>query len=230
MDENINKQLEIQGKISAIVKERQTQISDLKNFYNSKNKQLYKEVILISENLPLFEEFLSKSEYRLRVENLFSLASSLGKVLDLNNSIKTILLGLKIFEEHEAYMKQNAPNLNNPNSNKSFIYKMFEKNDNLPLIKNDMIKNKFLQNHKTQINENNYLTLRDFYQAVYRNDGNFWTDFNKYLNFQMDPKQKNKENQFKLEEFSNKMLKLYQGSIVNYSKFYFRCQPVKLII
>jgi hypothetical protein len=223
MDDNLNKQIEIQNKISAIVKERQIQITELKSYYNIKNKNLYKDVILLSDNLILFEDLFNKSEYRSRVENLYSLAISLGKVLDLNNSIKSIIIGLKIFDEHESYLKQNLPNMNNT---KSFIYKMFERSESVPIIKNEIIKNKFLQNVKINSNENNYNTLRDFYQALYRTDGNFWTDFNKYLNFQMDPKQKNKENQFKLEDFSAKLLKLYQGSSVNYFKFYVRSQPV----
>src|SRR5688500_18528168 len=104
-----SKQFELQNKISSIVKERQTQISELKNFYDRKNKKLYKEMILVASNLSSLEElFNNKLEYRIRVENLFSLSLSLGKVLDLNNSIKTILISLKIFDEHEAYIKQNS--------------------------------------------------------------------------------------------------------------------------
>lgn len=129
---------------------------------------------------------------------------------------------MKIFEEHEGYLKQNIT--------KSFIYKIFEKNDAVPIIKNDFVKNKFLNGDNTYTNNTNFVSLRDFYQSVYRNDGNFWNDFNKYLNFQLDPKQKNKENQFKLDEFTNKMSKLFQGSLVHYYKFYTRNTPVRKFV
>jgi hypothetical protein len=225
MEENINikTQIEIQNKIQTLVKERQLQLSELKLYFDSSNKKLYKDVILLSDNLKGLEDVLGKAQYRYRIENLYSLSLSLGKVLDLNNSIKTVLLALKIFEEHETYIKYHAPNLNP--SSKSFIYKMFEKNDSVPLIKNEIVKNKFLQGNIKE-SSGNYTTMRDFYAALYRNDGNFWTDLNKYLNFQMDPKQKNKDNQFKVDDFAGKLYKLYQGSTVNYFKFYTRISTV----
>src|SRR5688572_7836328 len=113
MDESVNKQIENQNKISAMVKERQIQISELKLYFDYKNKKLYKDIICISANLQYFEElFNNKSEFRMRVENLLSLGLSMGKILDLNNPIKTIILGLKIFDEHETYLKSNS-NMNN---------------------------------------------------------------------------------------------------------------------
>lgn len=231
MEENLNikSQVEVQNKLHSLVKERQLQLVELKNLFDYSNKKLYKDVILLADNLKSLEDVLGKSQYRFRVENFYSLNLSLGKILDLNNSVKTILLSLKIFEEHENYLKLNAnysPGSNQ--SSKSFIYKLFEKNDSIPLIKNDLVKNKFLQN-KSESKDNNYLILKQFYSALYKNDGNFWTDLNKYLNFQMDPKQKNKENQFKVDEFAGKLYKLYQGSTVNYYKFYTRAQVVNFL-
>jgi hypothetical protein len=228
MEENINikAQVEVQNKLHSLVKERQLQLTELKNLFDYSNKKLYKDVILLADNLKTLEDVLGKSQYRFRVENFYSLSLSLGKILDLNNSIKTILLALKIFEEHENYQKLYAnysPGMNQ--SSKSFIYKLFEKNDSVPLIKNDIVKNKFLQ-IKKESKDSNYNTIKEFYSALYRNDGNFWTDLNKYLNFQMDPKQKNKENQFKVDDFAGKLYKMYQGSIVNYFKFYTRAQVV----
>ncbi len=42
----------------------------------------------------------------------------------------------------------------------------------------------------------------------------------------MDSKIKNKETQFKIEDFTSKISKLTSGSIVNYNKFYSRSTPV----
>jgi hypothetical protein len=90
MDE-INKQIEIQNKLNNLVKERQTQLAELKLFFDKNNKKLYKDIVLL--NLYYFEEiFNSKNEYRFRVENIYSLALSLSKLLDLNNSAKSVSL------------------------------------------------------------------------------------------------------------------------------------------
>jgi hypothetical protein len=238
MDDSSN----IQNKISSLVKERQTQLSELKCFYDNRNKRLYKEIVLLSGNLQYFEElFNNKAEFRLKIENLLSLSLSFGKILDLNHPVKTILLGLKIFEEHESYLKQNSNLQTNTQGvipMKSFISKMFEKTEVLPLMKNDFLKSKFIQSgsNKYQMNDNisnssssAVTSCKDFYQALYRNDINYWNDFNKYLNFQMDQKQKPKETQLKMEDFSNKLYKLYHGSNANYYKFYTRCIPVCFI-
>lgn len=102
---------------------------------------------------------------------------------------------------------------------------MFEKNDSIPVMRNDIIKSKFLYLESPHfLNNTCFISTKDFYQAVYRNDNNFWMDFDKYLKFQMDSKIKGKE--YKIEEFTGKMSKLFQGSIVNYFKFYSRCNTV----
>jgi hypothetical protein len=215
-----SKQLDIHHKLSSIVKERQTQISELKKFYDRGNKKLYKEIVYVSGNLHQLEElFNNKMEYRIRIENLFSLAMTLGKIMDLNNSIKTILIALKVFEEHEGYLKHY-----HNTTQKSFIYKIFEKVDSVPLVKNNFIKSKYFSPQRANTN----ITTKDFYNSVYTNDGGFFKDFDKYLNFQMDLKQKNKENVFKFEEFGGKLNKMFQGSMINSFKFYVRVQPVRI--
>ena len=85
-----SKQLDTSIKISSIVEKRQTQISELKKFYDKSNKKLYKEIVHVSGNLNQLEElFSNKMEFRFRIENFLSLTVSIGKILDLNNSIKT---------------------------------------------------------------------------------------------------------------------------------------------
>ena len=115
MDQQINQQIEMQNKISNIVKIRQEQITELKYFYDYKNKKLYKEIILIGNNLNLFDKIFMKGDYKLKCENLLSLSVSLGKILDLNNSVKTILIALKIFEEHINYIKNHLKSENSKN-------------------------------------------------------------------------------------------------------------------
>ena len=99
MEENsVNKLLEIQTLIINIVKDNQIQITDLKSYLDKDNPKFYKDIILINKS-EVLEEIYTKSEYRMkyyfnlnRVENFLSLADSLGKVIDLNNSIKTVLM------------------------------------------------------------------------------------------------------------------------------------------
>ena len=47
---------------------------------------------------------------------------------------------------------------------KNFIYKLLEKNDNIPLMKNELIKNK--------INNGNTNSYNLFYQALFKNETN----------------------------------------------------------
>ncbi len=60
---------------------------------------------LLEKNLLYFEHLYNKNDYRLKCENILSLALCLGRVIDLNNSVKTILISLKIFEEHNTYLQ-----------------------------------------------------------------------------------------------------------------------------
>ena len=103
--EQIQSQIEAQEKINKIVKLRQEQISELKLYFDWNNNKLYKDITRLGPNLQKFENLFTKFEYRLKCENIISLALSLGKIIDLNNSVKTILLALKVFEEHYNYTK-----------------------------------------------------------------------------------------------------------------------------
>lgn len=220
MDDQLNKQIDMQNKITDLVKERQLQLTELKQFFDPKNSKLYKEIVNVSNCLPQFDELFNKYEQRVKLENIMSISVSLSKSLDLNNSIKTILIGLKVFEEHEGFLK----NLTNQNKKGFVIRNIFEKNDmnTIPLIKNDHTKTKF--NNKENLGlGTNYQIAKDFYDSLFRNDGNFWNDFNKYLNFQLDLKQKT-NSQFQVEDFATKLSKVMSGSLANSYKFYSRSQ------
>ena len=209
MDSELNNQIEMQKKISDIVKIRQEQITELKTFYDINNKKLYKEIILFGNNLLNFEEFISKGEYRLKCENIFSLALSIGRILDLNNSVKTILIALKIFDEHKYYLKYSK-------NTKNFISKIFENNPAIPLLQNDFIKERIKSN--PQNSTSNFKIMYEFYNSLNKNDSNFYPDFNKYFAFQTDSKSKNNAN-FNYEDFTSILNKVTNSK---HYKFYSR--------
>ena len=122
--EQISEQIKIQDKISKLVKIRQEQISELKLYYDSNNTKYYKDIVKFGPNLSKFETMLKKYQLRLRCENMMWLGLSLGKTIDLNNAVKTILLSIKIFEEHVNYIKNIKKK-----EGKTFITKLFEKNN-----------------------------------------------------------------------------------------------------
>ena len=97
--------IKIQDKISKLVKLRQEQISELKLYYDSNNNKYYKDIVKFGPNLSKFETMLTRYQLRVKCENIISLGLSLGKTIDLNNAVKTILLSIKIFEEHLNYIK-----------------------------------------------------------------------------------------------------------------------------
>ena len=113
-------QIDPQEKITKIVQKRHEQISEIKLYYDWNNQQFYKGIAYFGQNLDKFEIIFSKEEYKLKCENIISLSLSIGKILDLNNSIKTLLLSIKIFEEHKNYINNKNIN-NNDNNNKTFI-------------------------------------------------------------------------------------------------------------
>ena len=143
--EQIQSQIEAQEKINKIVKLRQEQISELKLYFDWNNNKLYKDITRLGPNLQKFENLFTKFEYRLKCENIISLALSLGKIIDLNNSVKTILLALKVFEEHYNYTKNKKKN-----DGKTFISKLLEKNSSVPISKNELIKERMKKNEKTE--------------------------------------------------------------------------------
>ncbi len=109
MDENSKIIENVQIKLLTISKDRQIQLSELKSYFDKNNKMFYKDIVLLNMDL-ITEVFPTKSDYRsryilllhildkyykfifnlYRVENILSLTSSIGKILDLNNSIKTV--------------------------------------------------------------------------------------------------------------------------------------------
>ena len=213
MDDQLNKQIEMQNKISNIVKKRQEQITELKRYFDVNNTNLYKEIILFGNNLSNFEELFNKGEYRLKCENIFSLALSIGRILDLNNSVKTILIALKIFDEHQYYLKYSK-------NTKNFISKIFENNPAIPLLQNDFITERIKSNSQNP-SSSNFKIMYDFYNSLNKNDSNFYPDFNKYFAFQTDSKSKNNSN-FNYEEFNSILYKITNGSYSQHYKFYSR--------
>ena len=140
--------------------------------------------------------------------------------MDLNNSIKTILLSIKIFEEHKNYI--NIKNTNNDNS-KSFISNFFKKNNSIPLSQNNCIKERIKQN-KDYKNES-YIIMSKFYESLYGNDSTFFNDLNNYYNnFQEKTISNNKSsNDNKKEDINkNKVNKNNLTSSTNINIFYNR--------
>ena len=208
--EQIQSQIEAQEKINKIVKLRQEQISELKLYFDWNNNKLYKDITRLGPNLQKFENLFTKFEYRLKCENIISLALSLGKIIDLNNSVKTILLALKVFEEHYNYTKNKKKN-----DGKTFISKLFEKNSSVPISKNELIKERMKKNEKTE----SFKKMQNFYDALFKNDSNVLKDFPTYLAFQKDSKSKGNSN-FKMDDFNNKLEQIMSASYSN--KFYSR--------
>jgi len=196
-------QLDIQEKHNTIMRERQIQLSELKLFFNKQNSKRYKDIILL--DLEIFDELYSKVELRSKCENLISLIVSIGKVLEMNSSFKTILLSLKIFEEHNKFI-QTKPQV------KGFVYRLFEYNSSVPYTKNEIIKS---TQHVTP--------KKEFFSLLFKDsDSNKVSDFNSFLNFQTDKKQKPADAKEKINSFSDQLSKLFQGSTVNYFTLYTR--------
>ena len=165
-------------------------------------------------NLQKFENIFSKYDYRLKCENLISLSLSLGKIMDLNNSVKSILIALKIFEEHHNYIRNK-----NKNDGKTFISKLFEKTGSIPLSQNESIKERLKINWDKS--GDSFKKMANFYDSLFRNDTNFFVDFNSYLTFQKDSKVK-ASNNFKMDEFNDKLDKIMSSSYSYSNKFYTR--------
>ena len=211
--EQISEQIKIQEKISKLVKFRQEQISELKLYFDAKNTKYYKDIVKFGPNLNRFETMLTKFQIRLRCENIISLGLSLGKTIDLNNAVKTILLCIKIFEEHVNYTKNIKKK-----EGKTFITKLFEKNNSIPLTQNEIIKERV---NITWDKSDSFKKMSSFYEALFKKDSNFFKDFNSYLTYQKDSKRK-ETNGFKLDEFSNKLDKISSSSYSTFNKFYNR--------
>ena len=211
--EQISEQIKVQDKISRLVKLRQEQISELKLYFDSNNAKYYKDIVKLGPNLSKFESMLTKYQLRVKCENIISLGLSLGKTIDLNNAVKTILLSIKIFEEHINYTK----NLKKKEG-KTFITKLFEKNNSIPLTQNELIKERV---NISWDKSDSFKKLAIFYDSLFKKDLNTFKDFNDYLIYQKDSKRK-EENGFKIDEFSNKLDKVYSNSYSTSNKLYNR--------
>ena len=211
--EQISEQIKVQDKISRLVKLRQEQISELKLYFDSNNAKHYKDIVKLGPNLSKFESMLTKYQLRVKCENIISLGLSLGKTIDLNNAVKTILLSIKIFEEHINYTK----NLKKKEG-KTFITKLFEKNNSIPLTQNELIKERV---NISWDKSDSFKKLAIFYDSLFKKDLNTFKDFNDYLIYQKDSKRK-EENGFKIDEFSNKLDKVYSNSYSTSNKLYNR--------
>ena len=213
--DKISGQIEAQEKITKIVQKRHEQISEIKLNYDYNNQQFYKGIARLGQNLEKFEKIFTKDEYQLKCENIISLTLSIGKIMDLNNSIKTILLSIKIFEEHKNYI--NIKNTNNDNS-KSFISNFFKKNTYIPLSQNNCIKERIKQN-KDYKNES-YIIMSKFYESLYGNDSTFFNDLNNYYNnFQEKTISNNKSsNDNKKEDINKNNLKYFTNINIFYNR------------
>ena len=211
--EQISEQIKAKDKISKLVNLRQEQISELKFYFDSNNNKYYKDIVKFGHNLNKFELMLTKYQLRLRCENILSLGLSLGKIINLNNAVKTILIAIKIFEEHVTYSKNIKKK-----EGKTFITKLFEKNNSIPLTQNDLIKERM---NITWDKSESFKKMANFYEALFKKDSNFFKDFNSYLNYQKDSKRK-ENNGFKMGDFNNKLDDIYSNSYSISNKFYNR--------
>ena len=137
--------------------------------------------------------------------------------MDLNNSIKTILLSIKIFKEHKNYLTHLFSN-----DKKTFITEMFEKNYSIPLSQNNSIKERLI----TNLDKNtSFKKMQKFYESLYGNDSNFFNDLNDYYTFDKisNKNEKIKENNdLEKEDSNNKLIRIISNSLVNSNKFYCR--------
>lgn len=196
---------DIQEKLMNIMKERQIQLTELKTYFDKQNTKHYKDIIKL--NLNKFEDIISKSELNKKCESLLSIAISISKILELNHSVKSILLSLKIMEEHKKHVTSTI--------NKSFVYKIFEDSSLIALNKNPWLKKR-----------NFSYAMTDFYKALFEESDNFFNDFNNYLNFQTDKKQKPSDSKIKANVFADQVTKILAGSTVNNYILYKPCYIV----
>lgn len=208
-------ELDVQEKISKIVQKRHMQISEIKMYFDKKNTQPYKNIVQLGTNLNKFEIIYTKEDYKKKCENIVSLTLSIGKIMDLNNSIKTILLSIKIFKEHNNYINHS----NNKEKN-TFIINMFDKNISIPFSQNNFIKERL---NSDIYKSDSFKKMKKFYESLYGNDANFFNDLNDYYIFDSETNQKEKENnEIENEDSNNKLIKIITNSFSYSNKFYSR--------
>ena len=217
--DNISGQIDAQEKITKLVQKRHEQISEIKLYFDCNNKNFFKGIVKFGQNLNKFEQIFTKKECQLKCENIISLTLSIGKIMDLNNSIKTILLSIKIFEEHKKYIEYiDKPNYSNNNKN-DFITNIFHKKNSIPLSQNNFIKERIEGNIKNE--DPSYKIFSKFFNSLFGNDSNFFTDLNNYCIFQSSTNLNNKKKYDKKEE-NNKLNKINSLSFSDINIFYNR--------
>ena len=210
-------EFDVQEKISKIVQRRHIELSEIKKYFDINNLQPYKNIARIGQNLKLLEIIYSKEIYKQKCENIISITLSIGKIMDLNNSIKTILLSLKIFKEHKNYLQNLYMN-----DKKNFITDMFEKNNSIPLSQNNFIKERISSNSDNDVS---FKKMQKFYESLYGNDSNFFNDLNDYYTFDSlsnNKENENDKNEIENEDSNKKLIKLVSNSYANLNKFYSR--------
>ena len=210
-------EFDVQEKISKIVQRRHIELSEIKTYFDINNIKPYKNIARIGQNLKLFEVIFSKEVYKQKCENIISITLSIGKIMDLNNSIKTLLLSIKIFKEHKNYLL----NLN-MNDKRNFITDMFEKNNSIPLSQNNFIKERINSNLDENIS---FKKMQKFYESLYGNDSNFFNDLNDYYTFDSisnNKENENDKNEIENEDSNKKLIKIISNSYANLNKFYSR--------
>lgn len=210
-------EFDVQEKISKIVQRRHIELSEIKKYFDINNIQPYKNIARIGQNLKLLEVIYSKEIYKQKCENIISITLSIGKIMDLNNSIKTILLSLKIFKEHKNYLQNLYMN-----DKKNFITDMFEKNNSIPLSQNNFIKERISSNSDNDVS---FKKMQKFYESLYGNDSNFFNDLNDYYTFDSlsnNKENENDKNEIENEDSNKKLIKLVSNSYANLNKFYSR--------
>ena len=210
-------EFDVQEKISKIVQRRHIELSEIKKYFDINNIQPYKNIAQIGQNLKLLEVIYSKEIYKQKCENIISITLSIGKIMDLNNSIKTILLSLKIFKEHKNYLQNLYMN-----DKKNFITDMFEKNNSIPLLQNNFIKERISSNSDNDVS---FKKMQKFYESLYGNDSNFFNDLNDYYTFDSlsnNKENENDKNEIENEDSNKKLIKLVSNSYANLNKFYSR--------
>ena len=210
-------EFDVQEKISKIVQRRHIELSEIKKYFDINNLQPYKNIARIGQNLKLLEVIYSKEIYKQKCENIISITLSIGKIMDLNNSIKTILLSLKIFKEHKNYLQNLYMN-----DKKNFITDMFEKNNSIPLSQNNFIKDRISSNSDNDVS---FKKMQKFYESLYGNDSNFFNDLNDYYTFDSlsnNKENENDKNEIENEDSNKKLIKLVSNSYANLNKFYSR--------
>jgi hypothetical protein len=208
-------EFEIQAKISKIVQKRHQQISEMKTYYDKNNKEPYKNIVQIGPNLNILQTIYSKTDYKQKCENIISLTLSIGKIMDLNNSIKTILLSIKIFKEHQNFLN----NFCNGDK-KTFVIDMFKKNYSIPLSQNNFIKERLtIDSNKN----NSFIKMKKFYESLYGNDSNFFNYLNDYYTFdKIDNKKESENNEKEFDDSNKKLIKIISNSFSTVNKFYTR--------